>query len=755
MAPRRSAPAWLRALELEPVLFAIWAGVATAFAARGFFSAREMHLSFAEVARRSLDPSDPIRHLPHIFWSAPLDDTFIHFDFARSFAELRPFEWTRGGGYSSGATSWSYPLLLAFGVLAGLEGQSLGLFSDLLAMLGVFGFLLGVRPLFRGLLPGASWLVPPAIAIMGVLGWSLFSGMELPLFLMLWATGCATGANLALASQNGRSLRAERRQLVWLGTLGFLLVATRPEALLTVLLFAPVLLALRHPGDLSRRTILLLILGPALGITLFRAGLNLLLTGSHADAGAWVKLLSYHPFMEPRSMGLAWLENVGFQLTRLTVYHAADHGAFGAVLWVLVLVSLTLPKTRVIASLLFAQTIGWILLVASNEYVRYQNDRYTMPALAWLVLMACLGVAGLVDHGLRTLARGRTWFGGLSLGSALVFSSIFVAHQLPRLFQQRWLFGRACRNIAEQQMTAGLLLRNEDPAEARRVLVGDAGAIAYFSELPGLDAIGLGGTFGLPFARANRLGIGATIELLEHIPEAQRPRLMVLYPSWWGLLPVWFGQYRSEIRIRGNVICGADDKVIYDARWHGLDAGESPLFDMSGRTLVDRLDFADITSELRHAYQLSSRHAGYVVMKLLADPHDPGRDVFDAGRLVFDGVLTRFVVTGLVPHRPAELWFRLAPLEETQFSVKVGGREVGRVELDPADHWQETRVVIPPRLIGGSRLDIELVPDQTEHILYHLFVTVPDSELGSVDPVLAPPDDEGTASSAGEGSLEH
>src|SRR5687767_13469159 len=48
-------------------------------------------------------------------WSAPLDDVFIHFDFARSAAQGHPFEWISGNGYSSGSTSLIYPFVLAVG----------------------------------------------------------------------------------------------------------------------------------------------------------------------------------------------------------------------------------------------------------------------------------------------------------------------------------------------------------------------------------------------------------------------------------------------------------------------------------------------------------------------------------------------------------------------------------------------------------------------------------------------------------------
>jgi hypothetical protein len=48
-------------------------------------------------------------------WSAPLDDVFIHFDYARATARGYPFQWSEGNGFSSGNTSLSYPFALPSG----------------------------------------------------------------------------------------------------------------------------------------------------------------------------------------------------------------------------------------------------------------------------------------------------------------------------------------------------------------------------------------------------------------------------------------------------------------------------------------------------------------------------------------------------------------------------------------------------------------------------------------------------------------
>jgi hypothetical protein len=701
--------------------YLLFAGIATLIAARAFFDVRALHLGFAEAARQAAPSSSPLRSLEPIWWSAPLDDTFIHFDFARAFARFHPFEWTHGGGYSSGATSWLYPAILALGVPLGFDGQWMGFFADWVATLGVFTFLWTCRSLFRGLPSIAVFLLPPAILTSGVLGWSLWSGMELAVFLALWGACARAHLELQSAATPVEHRAANRALMVF----GLLLVMTRPEALFCVGLFA-LFGHVNAKRDPSRPVLYAAAyaIAPALGFTFLRALINLVLTGSFADAGALVKLETLHPFHEAREMALRWFSHVGFQFTRITVYHTIDDADFGFAIWLLAALGFLDKRTRTITALLWSSALGWILIVAQNEYVRYQNDRYTMPAVAWLLIAAVLGTTAVLDATWKTMRTNwspKRWaFAVLVCTLAMTYAT----HQQGRWEQQKWLFGRACKNIAEQQVRTGQLLGSGYFGRPHRVLLGDAGAIPFFSGLPALDAIGLGGTHGLPFSRAVRLGVGATVELIEHLDPDDRPDVLAIYPTWWELLPVWFGRPLEEVRIQGNVICGAPNKVVYQAIWRGLDDSPWPSQLDPAMRVVDELDLADVMSESAHGYEISERHAGYVVMKLLPHPAQPHRELFDAGRLVFENTTSRFHLRGLEPGRPAELIFRAAPTDVTRFRVRIDGRDIGRVEIEGGDDWQEPRLPIPPRLVR-STLRVELIPEGTENILYHLWVVSP------------------------------
>ena len=157
-------------------------------------------------------------------WSAPLDDVFIHFDYARATARGYPFQWSAGNGYSSGNTSLLYPFVLAAGYRSASAARALMIWAGIVACVSIFALLLAAARLFAPLRRGRSTSRPLALFSLGALDWSLFSGMEVAFFLGIWAA-----RSVAL-----RSTRAEPRDgaSTATGSSGSgdcSLVVTRPE----------------------------------------------------------------------------------------------------------------------------------------------------------------------------------------------------------------------------------------------------------------------------------------------------------------------------------------------------------------------------------------------------------------------------------------------------------------------------------------------------------------------------------------------
>jgi hypothetical protein len=337
--------------------------------------------------------------------------------------------------------------------------------------------------------------------------------------------------------------------------------------------------------------------------------------------------------------------------------------------------------------------------------------------LSWLLALACGAGAAIV---LRPFV----------IRAPLVLVLLLFAwdHQAPRMRDQKWFFGRASRNIRDQHLTLGKYLADIKP---HRVLVGDAGAILYESDRPGLDIIGLGGYHKLPFARASVQGLPATLELIERIPREDRPDVLAIFPTWWGILPVWFGDdVMRRFPVEGNVICGGYEHVVYKANWHLLNTGDEmrwePPHDWNGG-LAERvkvtLDVADLVSEAQHDYAFDHPENGWTDMRILPDPADARRDMFDAGRRIAVGKHESYTARGLVLGKRIHLVVRTAQEAEAAVRVRIDGADAGTLSLKRTDGWEETDLLVPAELVH-EKIRVELTNEGPGDLVdYHEWIT--------------------------------
>jgi hypothetical protein len=677
---------------IDDTLYPAFAGACVLFAAVAFY--RSMHAQTGGV------------------WSAPLDDVFIHFDYARATARGYPFQWSEGNGFSSGNTSVLYPFVLAVGYWAGFRGLSLMQWAALVACASTLAFFLCSARVLNPLGRWAKYLIPPVVLSVGALDWSLFSGMENALHLGVW--GLTLTASLAVLDEPPDA-RAVRRRSLLAGGAGALLFATRPESVVTIAAFG-VFVALAVNKLFGRReaffALVLIGLPGALALGI-QAGANRLLTGEWSSAGAITKLTLNNPYMTP---GEKWNEYVflfKYVVFRVTEHHFSSALPWGWLVPAMALIGLAKKSTRPLALLLWVQVIGWVALVSLNPQVRWQNERYTMSAVAWLLVLAALGLGTLMS-GFPEARRPRILWAARALVAAAL-SALFWHFQAPNMRDQIWFFGRASRNIRDQHVVAGQVLAG---LSAQRVLVGDAGALIYASDRPGLDIIGLGGYHDFPFARAGVHGLGASIELIERMPVNDRPDLMAIYPSWWGDLPILFGKRLTGIPVVGNVICGGAEKVIYRARWGALDRGGSPRSLREGEVVVDELDVADLMSERAHDYVFPRPSMGFVGFHVLEDPASPARDLFDAGRHIPHG--QRETARLRSPRGPGRLIVRTIGPSASVIEVRAAGRSLGKLAAGDQRGWTEPSIDLPPDLPSPFELDLTRLSG--EWTSYHVWV---------------------------------
>ncbi len=636
----------------------------------------------------------------------PLDDVYIHFGFARSAALGHPFEWIPGNGYSSGGTSLIYPLLLAPAWAVGFRGARLAYFAALLAVVCVVDLARSIRALLLGR-PGArAWaasFAPLLVVAVPLVDWSLFSGMETALF-------AAVLGRALLATERAGTIEApgRARAQVIAGVWGALMIATRPES-------APLALLLGLATAYGARSLGLIAslarsLGPPVAFLIGQAGVNLALTGEIGAAGAVRKLIGSNPYLTPLEVAGEVIKNV------VALREAALTSALGGVWlsWIVPLLGVAAVidrRTRRLALPLLLGAYAAILLVSLNSTARFQNLRYAVPTLLMLLAAAALGVGAIARR-----RWGWCWSRVVAT-AALAAAVIGPARWFPRQIDH---FARSSGNIEEQQAEVARRLAAEVPRRYR-VLVGDAGAIPYLSGLDAIDGLGLGGYKGMPFARASVHGIPAVVELIERLPREERPDVMALYPSWWKGLADVFGKRDFGVKILDNVICAADEKVVYSADWSSLgEAGEV----RSGA--VDEIDVGDLVSERAHRYEVSAPRGGWVIGDVLAEGNGQGKKLrFDAGRIVPEGRRDAFVVDARVARRDAVLIFRTngGGAGKIRVEIERAGRihEAREVEYPgrPADRWSEVRVGLDD-VGGGDRVVVYAV--SSAFVSFHVWL---------------------------------
>lgn len=704
------------ALSVEQI-YVLWAAFLVLAGARLFYGSLRMQTEHVSLWFGPEQFQALVHGAQRSLWSAPLDDVFIHFDFARATARGYPFEWIEGNGYSSGGTSLLYPFVLAAGYLAGFTGLHLFHWAAIVACVGTFATLLGARRSFRNLPPWTSLLLPPALLSVGALNWTLYSGMEVAMFLALWAMCFAVWDEFLDSILAGQ---ATRLSALIFGICCAFLVAGRPEAapLVAVFGFTCAWAWAKQKKYAAAVSTLILVGAPGALVVIGHMVANKLLTGDSAAAGALAKLEMHHPYLTGDQVFGSWVHFLKYQFLRLSDYHFSSFkwGVFttGYFIWPVALLSIVFKKTRRYGSVLMLSVLIWFCLIALNGQVRWQNERYTMPAVAWLLIAAALGLGATIDWALASERKTSARYG--SLIPLVAVTALFIAGQAERMREQVWFFGRASRNILEQHVRAASYLAEVKPPR-HRILLSDAGALPYVSDLPAFDLIGLGGYGGLPIAGASRQGVGAAIELLEYVPQDDLPDIMALYPSWWSDFVLWFGRQVAEFPVRGNVICGGASKVIYAPLWQPILHSSSPMTIAPEEKIIDTLDVADVLSERAHEASWNREAQGYVGMKMLPDARDPSRDLWDAGRLLSFHMELSFWLEGFTGSE-TDLLLRVAPSQKTQVEITTNGKVVGTVDIEAADDWQEVRV--PVGKLNG-RVDFMIRPTEGELHVYHLF----------------------------------
>jgi hypothetical protein len=478
----------------------------------------------------------------------PLDDSWIHLQFARNLAHgfglsYNPGELVTG----STAPLWTALLALLF-PLPGDVTLWAKLLGTALYLAGIdatwrlareLGLGWGLAALAAGLTLTTSWLV-----------WSALSGMEVSLFVLLSLWGMI----LHLRERGHRD-----RPPLSLAVLAVAVLA-RPEGLLLLLLaFLDRVLAFGDGLRWRRPSPRTLLAGAALaacalaGPLLFYAwaGGSVLPTTWAAKGGG-----------APRSPlpDFRYLANVLGVFFRPQPWMTLLAGA-GAVS---LAARLGTPRDRGLLPALWlcGLPLAYSLLTPGPTRMLGNFGRYYFPLFPVLVV---LGALGLEPAALSLAPRIRSRVLRTALGGAA--AAAILAPTLAALVQGQRFYAQNVANVEESDVAVARWLAARLPPGAL-LAVNDIGALKYFLPNRVVDLASIATPeIGREVQRAAAAGVPWSDAMLAALAR-RRPDYVVVFPSWFpGLARDPRFRPVHALPIAGNVTMGGDEIVVYATPW--------------------------------------------------------------------------------------------------------------------------------------------------------------------------------------------
>ncbi len=642
--------------------------------------------------------------------AASLDDTYIHFQYARAMVEGHPMRYQAGEPVSSGATSQLWPALLAPFYALGFRGESLMWPAWVLSFACLAGLAYETTKLARGLVSEAVAVAAGAMVLtFGGHVWCAASGMEVVPFAWLLVRSARRASDWCEASPAASESQGApgpgtsgRTRGAWLELVALAIAAPlmRPEgALVSVLVTFALLASPRRSGVRGRLEALV----PLLGLVLTPL-LLLAMTGKATSSTTQVKLAignPYHPLMATFAQNARLLFRTLLNGEAWSAEFLPRGGAKIAVAG-LVAVSIRGAVTQRVERALAVLALA-LAMFAPCAYVTFLANRlrYLWPfAAGWFVGLACLAevLGGL-------FARLKRSYG--LLGPALAFA-------VPGMFAMR-LDGviddvaLSASGIQRQHGRVAAYIAQNLPRDAR-VGLNDTGAIAYFGERRTFDVVGL------TTPTEARYWIGGAGSRLEHYERLARespaslPSHFAVYPEWLGCPPV-LGERLFEATVRDATVLGGPSMQVFRANTALLGSGEAPVTALPG--VVDTLDVADLESEAEHGYALLGAADGEQTAESGPLTTEPPQErtlvVADGGRTnrrnerFFARLTSGRAHVGLVRARAAS-----DGDGDVTVRVLVGGREVATFTASTSG-WTEERFVIPADAVSTTATPIALV----------------------------------------------
>jgi len=532
----------------------------------------------------------------------PLDDTYIHFQYARQFAQGEPMVYNPGDPATSGGTSLLYPPLLAVGYVLGFANWSLAYWALAVGIASFFAsawlvYLIAQNsPLDDEAKPRHSYALALALAfaLSGPFVWAALSGMETTLFVL--------SVLLTLYAY-------QRNQFRTIIAASVLMTVIRPEGNLLAGLVILLLIARRAvPADWPRGLQRIgWYLSPFFA-AMIQPIINLAATGSTTSSGMQAKSHLYNTGA-PVFERISDVFEFWIRLWReLLVGGSPDFGVYtSSLLSEVALAGLLIGtwwawrKRRLNPAVLI---LAWIIVlsaaVATLDPAFWQFKRYQLPIMALFFPAAAWTAAALGDLiEQRMKLRWPRWI----VPTLILLPSFFTTITFARNYLENVTV------VRDQQVLMAHWVRDNLPDNVR-IGVHDVGLVRYFGNRALYDVVGL--TTPGP-SEAWRQGPGAIYETMAH--SEYRPAYFAIYPDVQGLGYLLnagvFGEVLAEFPVGlppHNVASATPYQAVYRADWSTTHAEEqiaqqTTLDYVEGMELVDAVDVANLDSEANHDYK--------------------------------------------------------------------------------------------------------------------------------------------------------
>jgi len=611
----------------------------------------------------------------------PLDDAYIHFQYARQMANGEPYQYISGDDPTSGATSLVYTPLLAIGYTIGFKGLSLAYWA---LLIGILAHLFSSWLIYK-LLTGASDASFTALMLSltyifsGAMAFAALSGMETSLFIMF--------VIVTLFFYQRLRLRASL-------TSAAIVALIRPEgAVIAVLTALAVALQRRNPKDNSDRWTWVWIVLPIVMIGV-QPWLNYALTGTFTANGNLAKSHLYD-FSIGVDERLALISQSFFQILEqlVTGQHPIDGWYVFPLLTIPALIAAVLSwitsiKQQYVSPgfLAFLWILGLSVAIATLDtafwhFKRYQLVMYTLlfPLAGWFILQLEVNFS----IGEEIYFRG---FAAIVLLTALYTFGTFATRYHDNV------------SVVRQQQYAMALWIDDNLLPDVRIGVHDVGMVAYVAERKTYDVVGLTTP---NTAIAWRQGSGTIYETMKTHP--YRPDYLAIYPDV-SSLPILveaglFGEEltRFELELPDFIVASASGTQLVTALdWSQNDDLVDQPQTISGLPdeVLLSLNIADAENEFenRYSWEFGEAVDGFVTQVRRLPCDIACEDITDGLRVINGGesfplpdVELGYLVVGR---------FHAANYAELEVGCRDGQYQSYAIPEIPG-HWVEVVFILP------------------------------------------------------------